>query len=96
MTLGYESIHNYYEEGVVAEVVAQSAQFPEFAGNDDLLADVTCVALNALPPRYIRHAIDLSFYMTEKERAKSETALRAAVTHAFEFVRSRMHRHPGS
>ena len=42
------------------------------ADNDDLLADVACVALNRLPPRYIRHEVDFAFYLSERERTESE------------------------
>ena len=92
MTINFESIHNHHEDGVYRDVLDLSVGYPAIAANPDLLADVACVALNNLPARYIRHAIDLSFYMTEKERAKSELAVRAAVEHAFEFVQSRMDR----
>ena len=89
MTLQFGSIHNYHEDGVIAAVLAAAPAHPALAQNDDLLADVACVALNNLPARYIRHAIDLSFYLTEKERAKSEDAIAAAVASAIEFVLSR-------
>lgn len=88
----FQSIRNHNEDLVYSEVTLLAGHYPAFAGNDDLLADVACVALNNLPARYIRHAIDLSFYMTEKERGKSEAAVRAAVEHAFDFVASRMNR----
>jgi hypothetical protein len=48
------------------------------------------VALNRLPPRYIRHAVDYSFYLTERERAENETAINEAVAFAFEFVQAKV------
>ena len=33
-----------------------------------MLADVACVALNRLPARYVRHDVDMVFYLTEQER----------------------------
>ncbi len=92
MTASFESIHNHHTDGVFAGVLELAPRYPALAADPDLLADVACVALNNLPPRYIRHAIDLSFYMTEKEREKSEVAVRTAVEHAFEFVQARMNR----
>jgi Late competence development protein ComFB len=47
------------------------------------------VALNRLPPRYIRHQVDLAFHMTEKERQDSEQLIRDAVKYAYEFVQAR-------
>ena len=53
------------------------------------LADVACVALNRLPPRYIRHEVDLAFYLGDAERVRTEKAVADAVTYAFEFVQAR-------
>ncbi len=84
------SVHNHHEQAVFDLVEAEAARQPEFAGAPDLLADVACVALNALPPRYIRHSIDMNFYMTDQERHAIESTVSAAVYSAFAFVRSRM------
>lgn len=83
------SIHNYYERAVFNEVFDQMQQYPHLQHNDDVLADVACVALNRLPPRYIRHDVDLAFFQTERERADSERAVREAVEFAFGFVQAR-------
>ena len=55
----------------------------------DLLADVACVALNRVQPRYIRHAVDLAFFLTEPERQAHERAVDEAVDYAFGFVQAR-------
>jgi transposase len=47
------------------------------------------VALNRLPPRYIRHEADYAFFLTERERADNELAVSEAVEHAFGFVQAR-------
>lgn len=83
----FTNIHNYFERPVLEAVIQAAARYPQVRG--DMLADVACVALNRLPPRYIRHEVDLAFYMTERERADNERALTEAVTHAFEFVQAR-------
>jgi Late competence development protein ComFB len=90
MLANFHSIHNHQEEGVKREVMALAVRHPGVAADPDLLADVACIALNQLPARYIRHAIDLSFYQTEQERAKIEAQMRAAVEKAFQFVESRL------
>lgn len=82
----FESIHNHYERIIFEAVLAASASYTV---PRELLADVACVALNRLPPRYIRHDVDLVFYLTENERAHNEVAIAEAVKYAFEFVQAR-------
>ena len=48
-----------------------------------------CVALNRLPPRYIRHDVDLAFFQTERERTESERSVKEAVEFALSFVQAR-------
>jgi len=83
------SIHNYYERAVFAAVLEQVQHFPHLAGNDDVLADIACVALNRLPPRYIRHEVDLAFFQTERERTESERSVAESVEFAYGFVQAR-------
>ena len=83
------SIHNYYERAVFAAVQEQVQHFPHLAGNDDVLADIACVALNRLPPRYIRHEVDLAFFQTERERTESERSVAESVEFAYGFVQAR-------
>ncbi len=82
----FESIHNHYERIIFEAVLAASGQYTVPRA---LLADVACVALNRLPPRYVRHDVDLVFYLTESERAHNEVAIAEAVKYAFEFVQAR-------
>ena len=45
------------------EEVARRARAPEFAEfSADMLSDVACLCLNRLPPRYVRHDVDMMFY----------------------------------
>ena len=83
----FASIHNYYERPVMQAIAEATGRYPHI--RPELLPDVLCVALNRLPPRYIRHEVDLVFYLTEKERAEIERAVEEAVTFAFEFVQAR-------
>lgn len=84
----FTSLYNHHEREVFAVVADMAAEFPAVSA-DDLLVDVACVALNRLPPRYIRHAVDYSFYLTEPERLEIDAAIREAVTYAFNFVQAR-------
>jgi tryptophanase len=84
----FESIQNYYEQPVLHAVSEGAARYPMLSG--ELLADVACVALNRLPPRYIRHPVDLAFYLSDREREDNARMVNEAVAHAFEFVQARV------
>ena len=53
-----DDIHNYYEKLVLDH-------FRELKIEDthdiDFVADLTCIVLNQLPTRYIRHEVDMGF-----------------------------------
>jgi Late competence development protein ComFB len=83
----FEQIHNYYERLVFEEVMRRAVSMEELS--TDMLADVACVALNRLPARYVRHDVDLMFYLTEQERHTIEQSMEEALTFAFQFVRER-------
>ena len=85
----FATIHNHHERAVLDAVASMATNFPLAASEPGLLADVACVALNRLPPRYIRHEVDLVFYLTEKERSEMTRAVDEAVRSAFEFVQAR-------
>ena len=55
-----DDIHNYYEKLVMQYFV--SANFDD-KYDDEFISDLTCVVLNQLPTRYIRHEVDMSFYL---------------------------------
>ena len=85
----FDTIHNHHERSVCEAVRESAARFPHLA-DEELLADIACVALNRLPPRYIRHEVDFAFYLTDKERSDNERAIAEAVAFAFEFVQARI------
>ncbi|WP_062065458.1 late competence development ComFB family protein [Cellvibrio sp. OA-2007] len=80
-------LHNYYERLVVQEVYDQSERVQQ--GDRDFLADVACVALNRLPPRYIRHDVDMTFFMSPQDMVEIERKVEQAVTDALNYVESR-------
>ena len=64
-------------------------QLYEILGNtddQDFLEDVLCVALNQLPARYVRHNVDMVYYLTAEERQGMQQQIEKAVTHAIEYV----------
>ena len=82
-------IHNHHERAVYEEIGQRAAEHPHLARNDDLMGDVACVALNRLPPRYIRHSVDLAFFTTERERANTAREVAESVDFAFGYVQAR-------
>ncbi|MFT3821438.1 MAG: late competence development ComFB family protein [Rubrivivax sp.] len=90
MTIDFTSVRNANERAVYQAVAAGAAQHPGLADDPALLADVACVALNRLQPRYIRHEVDFAFYLTEKERQTTERSVAESVHFAFGFVQARV------
>ena len=88
MTPDFSSVHNHYERPVFEVVAEMASSYPYIP--EEALPDVACVALNRLGARYIRHSVDLAFYLTEKERNAMEQTIAEAATFAFEFVQARM------
>jgi hypothetical protein len=87
MVINFEQVHNYFERLVFEDVARMSEAHPEFTS--DMLSDVACVALNRLPARYVRHDVDMMFYLTEHERHAIEQSMHEALTIAFNFVAER-------
>jgi hypothetical protein len=88
MTIDFSSVHNHYERPVFAAVSELASRYPYLDSGD--LPDVACVALNRLGSRYIRHPVDLTFFLTEKERTEMEKTIGECVVYAFEFVQARI------
>ena len=88
MSADFTSIQNFHERAVFEAAETRAKRYPHLE-SPELLADVACVALNRLPPRYIRHEVDFAFYLTDKERAANARMVAEAVQFAFEFVQAR-------
>jgi hypothetical protein len=78
-----DDIHNYYEH-LVLEHIAE-LKLP-LASDEDYIADLCCLALNQLPPRYIRYEVDMSFYLAQSERQQMEMNTQDAVNKAIQFL----------
>ena len=88
LPMGVESIHNYYEHLVLDRI----SQVSDRARSDmDFLSDVACVALNRLPPRYIRHNVDMTFFLSPLELDEIYQKVDIAVNEALLYVTSRDH-----
>lgn len=86
LPMGVDSVHNYYEHMVLEEIAQHSSRAQE---DMDFLADVACVALNRLPPRYIRHDVDMTFFMSQVELQEMNNKVHQAVMEAIDYVASR-------
>ena len=86
-----DSIHNYYE-GLVFELLQK--KLPERYGSNDYIADIACVSLNHLPPRYIRHDDDMAFYLSPDDRQEMLNKVELAVDQAIKFVDERNKKYP--
>ncbi len=81
--IAIEEFHNYYEQLVRDQIASQLGDQELDA---DTLADIACVALNHLPPRYIRYDVDMAFYLSPKEREEMEQKVIEAVQESTRFV----------
>jgi len=83
--INFESIFNYYQRMVYDHILAEYGE-SELAIRPGALEDVACLALNQLPPRYVRHGLDTTFYISKEERQEMLNAVEAAVERAAEYV----------
>lgn len=82
-------IHNYYEKLVIDYITAKGL---DDQYTDEFLADMCCIVLNQLPSKYIRHEVDMAFYLPQAERFEMEMNVREAIERALEFMSSRDNR----
>jgi competence protein ComFB len=84
-----DSVHNYYERSVFEQILRAS---DAAAADADFFADVACVALNHLPPRYVRFDVDMSFFLSPQEMDEMADKVANAVNHALGYVAARTQR----
>ena len=80
-----EKVQNYYETLVFDELERQLTE-NKIQYDDDTFSDMSCIALNRLPARYVRFAIDTTFYATPKDLQEMEENVNNAVKHAIKFI----------
>jgi len=78
-----DDIHNYYEHLVLQRL---SELELDKTKSVDYLADVCCLALNQVPPRYIRFEVDMAFYLPQSERQQMEMNVESAVEKAMRYL----------
>ncbi|EAQ67383.1 hypothetical protein MED121_15689 [Marinomonas sp. MED121] len=77
------SIHNYYEHLVLDYI---NLHFEEDL-SDNYISDLICLTLNKLPPKYIRHEVDMAFYLPQVERLEMEGKVDKAIQEAQLFLK---------
>lgn len=87
--MDFSSVHNHHESAVFRAVLDAASRYPALSARPELLADVACVALNRLPPHYVRHDVDTAFFQSDAERTETERQIAEAVEHALGFVQAR-------
>ena len=78
-----DDIHNYYEHLVLERIETLGLNKSK---NEDYVADLCCLILNQIPPRYIRFEVDMSFYLHQNERQQMEMNVVNAVEQAINFL----------
>lgn len=78
-----DDIHNYYEKLVLDHIVELGLDQQK---DQEYLADLCCISLNLLPPRYIRFEVDMAFYLPQSERFEMTMRVAEAVKRAADFL----------
>lgn len=71
-----DDIHNYYEKLVLEHIEALEL---ERTHSNEFIADLCCLVLNKLPARYIRHEVDMEFYLSSSEREEMQKRVEEAI-----------------
>ncbi|WP_435273694.1 late competence development ComFB family protein [Psychrobium sp. nBUS_13] len=86
-------IHNYYEKLMIEHLISH----PEYSEFDkEFMADVCCHALTQLPARYIRHEIDMSFYLSSYDRLNMDYQVDKAVKSAIAYLHNKAQHRPNA
>ena len=83
--MDFSSIHNYYEHLVQHYLLNEvMPQYPD--KDEEFFLDIACYALTKLPARYMRHEVDMAFYLDAGERDKIKKQVEKAVKHAVTYI----------
>ena len=81
--MAFDAVHNYYEKMVFDEI---TRFYDKGNLDEDTIEDLACIALNQIPPRYIRHHVDMCFFMSEHERLQMVDDVKNAVAFAYDKI----------
>ena len=87
--MNFASLYNYYEH-LVFEYISKHL-VPKYPDQDeDFFLDVACYSLTRLPARYIRHEIDMIYYLAPGENEEMQKRIEQTVDDAAVFINSRI------
>lgn len=78
-----DDVHNYYEHLVLERLDQLNL---DVQNDSEAMADLCCLVLNQLPPRYIRHEVDMAFYLSQHEHQQMLIKVRDAVDKAVRLI----------
>ncbi len=88
--MNFSSLHNFYER-LVFEYICQQLVENYRDCDEEFFQDVACYALTRLPARYIRHDIDMAFYLAPGERSEMLGSVAESVDKAAELIYKRQY-----
>lgn len=84
----FSGLQNYYERLVFDFM--NELLIEKYSGMDDeFFLDVACYALTRLPARYMRHEIDMAYYLAPGERTEMQKQVEESVLSAADFIYAR-------
>lgn len=83
--MNFDAIRNYYEHLIINYLMEEAAPKAKLS-DEELLEDIACIALNNVPARYIRHEVDMAFFLTTAERTEMRNNVIQAVDKAITMV----------
>lgn len=81
-----DDVHNYYEHLVLERIGELGLQNTKDA---NYLADLCCLALNQVPPRYIRFEVDMAFFLSSNDRTKMQKEVAEAIDKSIQILEER-------
>lgn len=87
------NISNYYEQLVTDQLwkITEENQPGDEPVSQGFIEDVACLALNKLPPCYVRNLVDKASNLTEYHSQEMRDVVGKAILEAIEQVRLRPH-----
>ena len=83
--MNFDAIRNYYEQLVFNYLLEEAAPKAKLT-DEELLEDIACLALNRIPARYIRHEVDMAFFLSTAEREQMRSNVIQAVDSAIQTI----------
>ncbi|MDJ0881404.1 MAG: late competence development ComFB family protein [Gammaproteobacteria bacterium] len=87
--MNFASLYNYYEH-LVFDYISRQLVGRYTDADEEFFLDVACYALTRLPSRYIRHEIDMVYYLAPGELDAMEQNVKKTVDQAAEFISERI------